>query len=383
MMLNADHCWEAVVARDSEQDAEFFFGVLTTGVYCRPSCPARRPLRKNVRFYEAPPDAEKDGLRACLRCRPLATIGRDPDADRVREICRYIENNSDETLRLDALAARAGLSPFHFQRSFKAIAGVSPKQYLEAVRLKRLKSSVKGSKDVTAAMYDAGFGSSSRVYERSDTRLGMTPRQYRNGGRDVVITHVTVPSAVGPMMIGATDRGLCFVQFGDSQAALLKALKQEYPAASLQEMAKPYAAEFDRWVGALTAYIAGGQPHLDLPLDTHATAFQMRVWNYLQSIPSGTVQSYGEVAAAIGEPNAARAVARACASNTVAIVIPCHRVVRGSGELGGYRWGMARKRTFIDQERSNRRSCMANAEVGQGSVSDDRIHEQPPMAVMQ
>jgi len=182
----------------------------------------------------------------------------------------------------------------------------------------------------------------------------MTPRQYREGGRDVVITHVSVPSPVGRIMIGATDRGLCFVQFGDSQAALLKELKKEYPIAKLEEMPKPYRPEFERWVTALTEYIAGRQPHLDLPLDIRATAFQMRVWNYLQSIPYGTVHSYGEVAAAIGEPKAARAVARACASNTMAIVIPCHRVVRGSGELGGYRWGLARKRTLIDQERSHR-----------------------------
>jgi AraC family transcriptional regulator, regulatory protein of adaptative response / methylated-DNA-[protein]-cysteine methyltransferase len=357
MMLNADLCWQAVVARDSEQDGEFFFGVLTTGVYCRPSCAARRPLRQNVRFYETPVEAEKAGLRACLRCRPLAAIGRGPNADRIREVCRHIESNSgDAPLKLADLAARAGLSAFHFQRSFKAITGVSPKQYVEAVRLKKLKSSLKNSKDVTEAVYDAGYGSSSRVYERADTRLGMTPRQYREGGRDVVITHVTVTTPIGQMMIGATDRGLCFVQFGDTQATLLRELKKEYPAATLQEMVTPYPPEFDRWVTAITEYITGGQPSLDLPLDIRATAFQMRVWNYLQSIPYGTVQSYGEVAAAIGDPKAARAVARACATNTLAVVIPCHRVVRGTGELGGYRWGLARKRTLIDQERSHRPS---------------------------
>jgi AraC family transcriptional regulator of adaptative response/methylated-DNA-[protein]-cysteine methyltransferase len=355
-MLDAERYWQSVLSRDASQDGEFFFGVITTGVFCRPSCPSRHPLRQNVRFYETPEAAQRDGLRACLRCRPLAALGRDPNADRIREVCRYIENNSDEPLKLSGLAARAQLSAFHFQRSFKAIVGVSPNQYLEAVRLKKLKSSLKTSKDVTEAVYDVGYGSSSRVYERADTRLGMTPRQYRDGGRNVAITHVTVKSPIGLMMIGATDRGLCFVQFGNSEAALLKALKKEYPAATLEEMAKPYPAEFERWVNAVTAYMAGGQPHLDLPLDIRATAFQMRVWNYLQSIPYGTVQSYGEVAAAIGEPKAARAVARACASNTAALVIPCHRVVRGTGELGGYRWGLARKRTLIDQERSHRPS---------------------------
>lgn len=349
-MLDFERCWRAVLERDSNEDGEFFFGVLTTGVFCRPSCPARRPLRKNVRVYETPEQAEKDGLRACLRCRPLAAIGRDPNAERIREACRYIEDNSDSILKLDDLSKRAGLSPFHFQRSFKAIVGVSPKQYLEAVRLKRLKSSLRSSRDVTAAVYDAGYGSSSRVYERADTRLGMTPKQYREGGRDVSITHVTVSTPVGRMMIGATDRGLCFVQFGNTEVALLRALKKEYPGANLQEMRKPYSSEFDRWVTALKQYLAGSQPHLDLPLDIRATAFQMKVWNYLQSIPYGTVQSYGEVTAAIGEPKAARAVAQACAKNRVALVIPCHRVVRGCGELGGYRWGLARKRTLIDQE---------------------------------
>jgi AraC family transcriptional regulator, regulatory protein of adaptative response / methylated-DNA-[protein]-cysteine methyltransferase len=353
-MLDENTCWEATLKRDKGQDGTFFFGVRTTGVYCRPSCPSRHPLRKNVRFYETPAQAERDGLRPCLRCRPLAAIGEDPNMQRIQELCRYIENHSDTPLTLNALAESVGLSVFHLQRSFKAIVGVSPKQYVEAIRLKNLKSSLKTSKDVTEAIYEAGFGSSSRVYERADTRLGMTPVQYREGGQNVVITHVTVPSPVGPIMIGATDRGLCFVQFGDSQGGLLKALKKEYPAAQLEEMHTPYPVEFEHWVNALTQHIAGGQPHLHLPLDIRATAFQMRVWNYLQSIPYGTVQSYGEVAKAIGEPKASRAVAQACASNTVALVIPCHRVVRGNGELGGYRWGLARKRTLIDNERSHR-----------------------------
>ena len=338
-MLDQEKCWEAVTKRDRDQYGEFFFGVLTTGVYCRPWCAARQPLRKNVRFYETPRDAERNGLRACLRCRPLAAIGSDPNTERIQRLCRYIEENSEVSLKLEHLAAKAGLSVFHLQRSFKAIVGVSPKQYMEAIRLKKLKTSLK---------------SSSRVYERADTRLGMTPRQYRQGVRDVAITHVTVESPIGLMMIGATDRGLCFLQFGTNQNELLKGLKREYPAAKLEEMDKPYSAEFNSWVTALTQYIAGRQPHLDLPLDIRATAFQMRVWNYLQSIPYGSVQSYGEVAAGIGAPKSARAVARACASNTVALVIPCHRVVRGSGELGGYRWGLARKRTFIDQERAHR-----------------------------
>ncbi|HLJ48005.1 MAG TPA: methylated-DNA--[protein]-cysteine S-methyltransferase [Bryobacteraceae bacterium] len=276
------------------------------------------------------------------------------NAERVRELCRYIEANSEAALKLEDLAKMARLSPFHLQRSFKALVGLTPKQYLEAARLKKLKSGLKNAKDVTEAVYDAGYGSSSRVYERADTRLGMTPKQYRQGGRDVKISHVTVESPVGLMMIGATDRGLCFVQFGDNAAALLGALAKEYPAAQLEPMRAPYHADFAKWVDALTKHLAGAQPHLDLPLDIRATAFQMRVWNYLQSIPYGEVQSYGEVAAAIGQPKATRAVARACASNRVAVVIPCHRVIRGTGELGGYRWGLPRKRALIDRERQSR-----------------------------
>lgn len=271
--------------------------------------------------------------------------------DRIREICRYVETHSGDNLPLNDLARRAGLSPFHFQRSFKAVIGLTPRQYVEACRLKKLKSSLRKSNDVTEAVYEAGYGSSSRVYERADTRLGMTPNQYRQGGRNVTITHVTVESIVGLMMIGATDRGLCFVQFGDSQEDLLRALAKEYPSARIEAMQAPYQPEFQRWIDALTAHLAGKQPRIELPLDIRATAFQMRVWNYLQSIPYGEVQSYSEVAAGIGQPAATRAVARACASNTVALAIPCHRVIRGTGELGGYRWGLPRKRALIDRER--------------------------------
>jgi AraC family transcriptional regulator of adaptative response/methylated-DNA-[protein]-cysteine methyltransferase len=275
-------------------------------------------------------------------------------SENIQDICRYIEAHADETLPLNDLARRAGLSAFHFQRSFKAAVGVTPRQYAEASRLKKLKTSLRNSGDVTEAVYDAGYGSASRVYERADTRLGMTPKQYREGGRTVPITYVSVESPVGPMMIGATDRGLCFLQFGDDSEELVKALKREYPSASIEEMRKPYSQEFQTWMDALNAHLAGKQPRLELPLDIQATAFQMRVWNYLQSIPYGEVQSYREVAEGIGQPSAARAVARACATNRVAIVIPCHRVIRGTGELGGYRWGLPRKRALIDRERSAR-----------------------------
>jgi len=349
-MLNQEQCWKAVERRDRSRDGEFVYGVTSTGVYCRPSCPSRVALRKNVRFYGNPSEAERDGLRPCLRCHPL-DAATDPAAARIQELCRYIEAHPDDPHGLAELAARVGLSRFHLQRSFKAAVGLTPKQYVEACRMRKLKQSLRTSQDVAEAVYDAGFGSSSRVYERADTRLGMTPKQYRQGGRNVAITYAAVASPLGLMMIGATDRGICSVQFGDTEDALVAGLRKEYPAAEIRPMTNPHPAEFQRWIDALMNHLEGTQPKLELPLDIRATAFQMRVWNYLQSIPYGKVQSYSEVAAGIGQPTATRAVARACATNPVAIAIPCHRVIRGTGELGGYRWGMARKRVLIDRER--------------------------------
>ncbi len=288
-------------------------------------------------------------------------VSRDQQSDattrKIQDLCRHIEAHPDDRHDLAELAARTGLSRFHLQRSFKAAVGVTPKQFAEACRLRQLKQNLKSSKDVTEAVYETGYGSSSRVYERAGARLGMTPRQYRRGGEGVSITYATADSVAGLMMIGATARGLCFLQFGESEDDLLAALQREYPAATVEPMSKPHPPEFDQWMAALSRHLAGTQPRLDLPLDLHGTAFQMRVWNYLQSIPYGEVQSYGEVAAGIGKPSAVRAVANACATNRVAVAIPCHRVIRGSGELGGYRWGLARKRALIDLERAAKASA--------------------------
>jgi AraC family transcriptional regulator, regulatory protein of adaptative response / methylated-DNA-[protein]-cysteine methyltransferase len=349
-----EQAWQAVVSRNESFDGRLFFGVLTTGVYCRPSCPARQPLRRNVRFYATPADAERDGLRPCLRCRPLATAGLDPHTDCIREICRYIEEHTDDALSLTDLARRAALSKHHFQRTFKAIVGVTPKEYVEAHRVKRLKQNLRTGRHVTEAIYETGFGSSSRVYERSGTRLGMTPRQYRQGGRRTAISYVSAETALGKLMVGATDRGICFVQFGDHEEPLVAELTREYPNAEIAPAPEPLHPDLKRWMTALRDYLAGQQPNLHLPLDIRATAFQMKVWKYLQSIPYGSVESYGEVAAGIGQPTAVRAVARACATNRVALIIPCHRVIRNTGGLGGYRWGLPRKRTLIDRERATR-----------------------------
>lgn len=353
-MLNADACWDAVVRKDAAQDGRFLFGVLTTGVFCRPSCPARMPLRRNVRFYETAADASRDGLRPCLRCRPLEDHRETPSVSKIRQLCGYIRDHADEALTLEVLARRAGMSRFHFQRTFKEIVGVTPKQYADACRLGQLKGNLRRQGSVTDAIYEAGFGSSSRLYERLDTRLGMTPGEYRGGGKGVAISCASAKTPLGMLMIGATDRGLCFVQFGETPEQLLGMLRKEYPNAAIDEMARPYPGQLELWLNALTAHIEGFKQADGLPLDVRGTAFQLRVWRYLQSIPSGDVRSYAEVAEGIGQPAATRAVARACASNRVAITIPCHRVVRGDGTLGGYKWGVERKRVLLDRERAMR-----------------------------
>jgi AraC family transcriptional regulator of adaptative response/methylated-DNA-[protein]-cysteine methyltransferase len=346
--------WNAVEARDASRDGDFVYGVSTTGVYCRPSCASRKPLRKNVRFFATSAEAERAGLRPCRRCRPDEAHASNAVDPRIRKACDLIVRHAERPLTLKALADAVGMSAFHFQRRFKASVGLSPKEFHEAERVRALKSGLKSARSVTDAIYDAGFGSSSRVYERVDTRLGMTPAQYRDGGRGVAISHATSATPLGLLMIGATDRGICFIQFGDSEHALLRHLADEYPNATLAPMPKVQAATFAVWMRALEKYLEGSATSLDLPLDVRGTAFQMRVWRYLQTIPRGHVESYAEVARGIGRPTAARAVARACASNPVALAIPCHRVIRGNGELGGYRWGIERKRTLLDVERASR-----------------------------
>jgi AraC family transcriptional regulator of adaptative response/methylated-DNA-[protein]-cysteine methyltransferase len=274
-------------------------------------------------------------------------------ARRVRALCRLIEARHDEPLPLADLGREAGVSPFHLQRSFKSIVGVTPREYAEACRLKALKRGLRQRPSVTAAIHEAGYGSGSRVYERAASRLGMTPGQYRKGGEGIEISWATAPTSLGLLMMAATDRGLCSVQMGDSGAALLQALAAEFPKARLmpsQARGKLHG-QFKGWMRSLTAHLERSRALPDLPLDIRGTAFQMKVWNYLLRIPSGEVRSYAEVAQAIGHPQAVRAVGSACAGNRLGIVVPCHRVIRGDGGLGGYRWGLARKRTLLAQER--------------------------------
>jgi len=342
-------CWEAVLARDAGRDGAFLFGVLTTGVYCRPSCAARRPLRKNVRFYATAAEAERDGLRACRRCRP-----NDPtSAERMQALCDSIRARADsgEPLTLAVLAAETGMSPGHLQRTFRAAIGVSPREFVESCRLEMLKRGLRAGESVTDAIYDAGFGSSSRVYERADRRLGMTPREYRAGGKDLAISYAALSTPVGRLLLAATDRGICFVQFGETDEALLAMLRCEYPRAELAPMKDARHPEFRRWVDALRAHLRTGQPLPALPLAVRASSFRLKVWRYLQSIPAGTTRTYAEVARGIGRRSAVRAVAGACAANPVALVVPCHRVIRSDGALGGYRWGLERKRALLARER--------------------------------
>jgi AraC family transcriptional regulator of adaptative response/methylated-DNA-[protein]-cysteine methyltransferase len=350
--------WKAVQDRDASRDGAFFYGVLTTGVYCRPSCPSRRPKRENVKFYNTPAEAARDGLRPCLRCRPLSASVDLPRTKRIRDLCDYIERNAAEPLTLADLSKQAQLSPYHLQRSFKSIVGISPKQYLENCRMKNFKAILRGKNNdsVTGAIYAAGYGSSSRLYERTDTRLGMTPMEYRAGGAGLEITYGAAETPLGLMMMAATDRGLCFVHFGETLDELQQALAAEYPKSRLKPMEDPPPPEFHQWMEALNRHAEGMEPDSRLPVHVRATAFQMKVWKYLQTIPSGSVRSYQEVARGIGEPRSVRAVAKACSSNRVALAIPCHRVIRSTGGLGGYRWGLERKRVLIDNERHARAS---------------------------
>ena len=337
--------WNAVVARDAAHDGRFVFAVSSTGVYCKPSCSARRPRRENVAFYATPDHAEKAGYRACLRCRPRTHSGN-TQAEGVKAICRYIERHIDEPVTLDRLGEEFHQSPFHLQRRFKAALGITPREYADSIRLRQLKRNLQAGDSVTRAMYDAGYGSSSRLYEKTASQLGMTPDKYRRGAIAAAIRYTCADSPLGRMLIAATELGVCAIQFGRSDGELLEGLKREFPFATR----KPDDGGLKAWTATLLNKLHGRKLDAALPLDIRATAFQRRVWTYLQSIPFGATQSYSEVAKGIGKPTAARAVARACATNRIAVAIPCHRVVREDGSMGGYRWGMDRKRALLEIE---------------------------------
>ncbi len=343
-----DERWHAVLARDEGCDGSFVYAVRSTGIFCRPSCPSRKPGRDQVAFYDRPADALAAGYRACRRCRPLGAGRPEEQRAMVREACALIESEDEARPTLSSLAAAVGTSPFHLQRLFKRAVGVSPKQYAEAVRLRRLKTLLKEGEPVALALYGAGYGSASRLYEKAPSRLGMTPASYARGGRGARIAFACAEApGLGRILIAATVQGVCMVALGGPDAELEAELRAEYPAADIghdEGMLHPC-------VGAVLALAAGKKPDADLPLDVRATAFQWKVWSLLRSIPAGSTRSYGDIAAELGRPGAARAVGRACASNPVALVVPCHRAVGGDGGLHGYRWGVERKRTLLDKER--------------------------------
>jgi AraC family transcriptional regulator, regulatory protein of adaptative response / methylated-DNA-[protein]-cysteine methyltransferase len=350
-----DPRWAAVLERDTRQDGRFVYAVASTGVYCRPSCPSRRPRRENVAFFSAPEEAERAGYRACRRCAPKSSMA--PAERTVQRACAYLEAHLDEPVTLSALGHEVGMSPYHLQRMFKRVTGVSPKEFVSARRIERLKGRLQQGDGVADATYEAGYGSGSRVYERADAQLGMTPATYKRGGNGVTIRYGTADSPLGRLLVAVSERGVCAVTLGDSDAYLEEALRREYPRARIERAETGTGDEkLEEWLGAIVRHLDGAEPSLALPIDVQATAFQRRVWQALQEIPFGATRSYGEIAAAIGQPQAARAVARACASNRVALVVPCHRVVPGDfgtgGRSGGYRWGAERKRRLLERERA-------------------------------
>ncbi|HEX8136464.1 MAG TPA: bifunctional DNA-binding transcriptional regulator/O6-methylguanine-DNA methyltransferase Ada [Pyrinomonadaceae bacterium] len=344
--------WQAVAAREAAFDRVFFYGVHSTGIYCKPSCPSRRPRRTQVVFFDSTEQAEAARFRPCRRCRPAHGPKRDAQAEMVERACRLIEASATGAPSLAELGARLGVSRYYLQRTFKKLLGVSPRQYALAQRVSQFKTRIREGESVTGAMYEAGYGSSSRLYEQADAELGMTPASYSRGGAGAQIKYAVAACELGPILVAATERGLCAVRLGDTGAQLVATLRAEFPSAEISED----RLALGLYVEALLRHLAGQQTTLDLPLDVRATAFQRRVWEELRRIPYGSTRSYSEIARATGQPQATRAVARACASNPLAIVTPCHRVIREDGHLGGYRWGMERKRKLLakEQERKSR-----------------------------
>jgi AraC family transcriptional regulator of adaptative response/methylated-DNA-[protein]-cysteine methyltransferase len=340
--------WMAVLNRDKEFDGRFVYAVRSTGIYCRPTCPSRRPNRAHVVFFTASEKAEQAGFRPCRRCEPAAkTVSQ---SELLRQVCRHLEANSSESVPAAALSRTFNISSSHLQRLFKRALGVSIAQYAKACRMKSFKKVVRNGTDVTAAIYEAGFGSSSRLYETSDSILGMTPAAYRKGGGPVQIRYTTARSSLGRLLVAATDLGLCAVTLGDNDGELVSALREEYPDAQITRDRLRLSEAVDR----LLKHLNGSEPCPAFPLDIRATAFQRRVWEELRRIPYGATRSYSEVAATIGKPAASRAVARACATNPVALVIPCHRVIGKSGQPAGYRWGKKRKERLLELEKGGR-----------------------------
>jgi AraC family transcriptional regulator, regulatory protein of adaptative response / methylated-DNA-[protein]-cysteine methyltransferase len=337
--------WQAVKRRDPAFDGKFLFAVRTTGIYCHPSCASRAAKRENVSFFETVAQAEKAGYRACKRCRPDKLGTPDPQVEAIKRACEWIES-AEEAPKLAEIAASVGLSPYHFHRVFKTITGVTPKAYAAEMRARRAADKLRTADTVTEAIYDAGFNSSSRFYENTDARLGMTPSAVRRGGAGARIRFAVGEASLGAVLVAATDKGVCAIMLGDDPQALVRELQDRFPRAELQG-GDP---AFERTVAEVVGLVEAPGQRLDLPLDIRGTAFQQRVWAALSAIPPGKTATYKEIARTIGQPTAVRAVAQACGANPLAIAIPCHRVVRSDGDLSGYHWGVERKRELIARE---------------------------------
>ena len=342
-----DPRWAAVVARDARVDGTFYYSVSTTGVYCRPSCPSRRANREHVRFHDTRAAAERAGFRPCRRCRPDQPPREQLQAARIAEICRMIER-AGEAPRLEALAKQAGLSPYHFHRVFKALTGLTPRAYFAAHRTTRVRDRLRGARSVTEAIYGAGFNSAGRFYETSDAMLGMTPTKYRAGGAATEIRFAVGECSLGSILVARTAKGICAILLGDDPDALLRDLQDRFPKATLVGG----DAGFERLVSQVVGFVDAPAAGLNLPLDIRGTSFQQRVWQALREIPPGSTATYAEIAARLGSPHGARAVAQACAANPLAVAIPCHRVIRTDGAMSGYRWGLERKRQLLARERA-------------------------------
>jgi AraC family transcriptional regulator of adaptative response/methylated-DNA-[protein]-cysteine methyltransferase len=346
-ILTDNEKWNAVLARNVNLDGAFVFAVRSTRIYCKPSCPARRPNREHVVFYSSPDDAEHSGFRPCRRCNPREAT-RSPQVELIDCVCKYIEDNLDRRLTLSTLSSYTNVSPFHLQRTFKRLVGISPRQYIEARRLAKMKRSLRNGETVTKALYGAGFSSRSRLYEKVPSRFGVHPGTLRRGGQGLQIEYTIVHCPLGRLLVGSTERGICAVCIGSTDAEVERALSNEYPSADLHRN----DGNMRKWVTAFMNYFAGQPFSLHLPVDVNATAFQWRVWKEIQAIPYGQTTTYSRIASGIGAPNATRAVARACATNRVALVIPCHRVIGQNGQLHGYRWGKKRKQTLLTLEQT-------------------------------
>lgn len=341
----ADPRWASVVAKDKDADGSFFYSVRTTGVFCRPSCGGRLARPENVCFYATTEEAEQAGFRACKRCKPTGLSLTEVNAAKIAKACRRIEK-AEEPLSLEELAGIAGISRFHFHRTFKAVTGLTPVEYADAARAKRVRATLSKDQTITDAIYDAGYNSSSRFYSSSDRMLGMTPKSFRNGGKDTVIHFAVGECSLGSILVAKSDRGVCAVLLGDDPDSLARDLQDKFPRAELIGGETGY----EELVAKVVGLIENPGTGLDLPLDIQGTVFQRRVWNALQQIPVGSTVSYADIAKKIGMPKAVRAVAQACASNSIAVAIPCHRVVKSDGALSGYRWGVERKQTLLNRE---------------------------------